>query len=43
MNAAISKNPILAPFAALVIGAVAMGVSPIFIRLAEVGPFTSAF
>ena len=28
---------------ALVIGAVAMGVSPIFVRLAEVGPFTSAF
>jgi drug/metabolite transporter (DMT)-like permease len=33
----------MAPFAALVIGAVAMGVSPIFVRLAEVGPFTSAF
>ena len=30
-------------FVALVIGAVAMGVSPIFVRLAEVGPFTSAF
>lgn len=28
---------------ALVIGAVAMGVSPIFVRLADVGPFTSAF
>jgi drug/metabolite transporter (DMT)-like permease len=33
----------MAPFAALVIGAVAMGVSPIFVRLAETGPFTSAF
>ncbi len=33
----------LAPFAALVIGAVAMGASPIFVRLADVGPFTSAF
>ncbi len=33
----------LAPFAALVVGAVAMGVSPIFVRLADVGPFTSAF
>lgn len=33
----------MAPFAALVIGAVAMGASPIFVRLAEVGPFTSAF
>ena len=27
-----------APFAALVVGAVAMGVSPIFVRLADVGP-----
>ncbi|RBP08645.1 threonine/homoserine efflux transporter RhtA [Roseiarcus fermentans] len=33
----------LAPFAALVAGAVAMGVSPIFVRLADVGPFASAF
>ena len=32
-----------APFAALIIGAVAMGLSPIFVRLAGVGPFTSAF
>jgi drug/metabolite transporter (DMT)-like permease len=32
-----------APFAALVIGALAMGVSPIFVRLADVGPFASAF
>jgi drug/metabolite transporter (DMT)-like permease len=32
-----------APFAALVAGAVAMGVSPIFVRLADVGPFASAF
>lgn len=30
-------------FAALVAGAVAMGASPIFVRFAEVGPFTSAF
>ena len=34
---------IAAPFAALVTGAVAMGVSPIFVRLADVGPFASAF
>ena len=34
---------IAAPFAALVLGAVAMGVSPIFVRLADVGPFASAF
>ena len=33
----------MAPFAALVIGAVAMGVSPIFVRHSELGPFTSAF
>ena len=30
-------------FAALVVGAIAMGISPIFVRLADVGPFTSAF
>ncbi len=29
--------------AALALGAVAMGASPIFVRLADVGPFTSAF
>ncbi len=34
--------PVLA-FAALVGGAMAMGVSPVFVRLAEVGPFVSAF
>jgi drug/metabolite transporter (DMT)-like permease len=32
-----------AAFAALVAGALAMGLSPIFVRLADVGPFTSAF
>lgn len=30
-------------FAALVMGAFAMGVSPVFVRFAEVGPFASAF
>ena len=30
-------------FAALIMGAVAMGISPVFVRLAEVGPFASAF
>jgi len=30
-------------FLALVLGAVAMGCSPIFVRLADVGPFASAF
>ena len=33
----------LAPFLALVIGSIAMGVSPIFVRLADVGPLSSAF
>jgi len=32
-----------APFFALVAGALAMGLSPIFVRLADVGPFASAF
>lgn len=32
-----------AAFSALVIGALAMGISPIFVRWADVGPFTSAF
>jgi drug/metabolite transporter (DMT)-like permease len=38
-----SARSIAAPFAALVIGAIAMGISPIFVRLADVGPFASAF
>jgi drug/metabolite transporter (DMT)-like permease len=40
-----SANPesIAAPLAALVAGAIAMGISPIFVRLADVGPFASAF
>ncbi len=38
-----ARDSIMAPFAALVVGAVAMGLSPIFVRLADVGPFTSAF
>jgi len=32
-----------AAFGALVLGALAMGASPIFVRWADVGPFTSAF
>lgn len=40
---AVRPESVTAPFAALVIGAVAMGVSPIFVRLADVGPFASAF
>ena len=38
-----ARQRIAAPFAALVAGAVAMGASPIFVRLADVGPFASAF
>ncbi|MGD9868046.1 MAG: DMT family transporter [Hyphomicrobiales bacterium] len=33
----------LLPLAALVAGAVGMGASPVFVRLADVGPYTSAF
>ncbi len=36
-------NAFGAPFAALVAGSMAMGISPIFVRLADVGPFASAF
>ncbi|MGA8714898.1 MAG: DMT family transporter [Roseiarcus sp.] len=43
LNRLATPEGVLAPFAALVTGAVAMGVSPIFVRLADVGPFTSAF
>ena len=32
-----------AAFSALLVGALAMGISPIFVRWADVGPFTSAF
>ncbi len=42
-NSAAARGGVHAPFAALVVGAVAMGASPIFVRLADVGPFTSAF
>src|SRR3974390_21790 len=43
LNRPQTPQGVLAPFAALVAGAVAMGASPIFVRLADVGPFTSAF
>ena len=42
-NPAAPARSALAPFVALVAGAVAMGASPIFVRLADVGPFASAF
>lgn len=37
-----ATGPALA-FTALVVGAFAMGVSPVFVRTAEIGPFASAF
>ncbi len=36
-------DPAILAFVALVLGAIAMGASPIFVRFAEVGPLTSAF
>ncbi|MBV9290768.1 MAG: DMT family transporter, partial [Hyphomicrobiales bacterium] len=42
-SAAVARSGRLAPFLALVAGAGAMGASPIFVRLADVGPFASAF
>lgn len=39
----VRQPDITAAFAALLIGAVAMGGSVVFVRLADVGPFTSAF
>lgn len=40
---AASEPPTAAALAALVVGAVAMGASPIFVRLTDVGPQASAF
>jgi drug/metabolite transporter (DMT)-like permease len=37
------RSRVALAFAALVLGAVAMGASPIFVRLADVGPYASAF
>lgn len=42
-TAAIPARQTALAFAALVIGAFAMGASPIFVRLADVGPYASAF
>jgi len=43
ISAAKPRGGFGAPFAALVVGAVAMAASPIFVRVADVGPFASAF
>ena len=37
------RSRVALAFTALVLGAVAMGASPIFVRLADVGPYASAF
>jgi drug/metabolite transporter (DMT)-like permease len=42
LSAGASRHVVLA-FTALVLGAVAMGASPLFVRLADVGPYASAF
>ncbi len=39
----LAADPGVLAFCALVMGAVAMGASPVFVRFAEVGPLTSAF
>ena len=39
---AVPATPLL-PILALVLGAIAMGASPLFVRLADIGPITSAF
>lgn len=38
-----AADSLAAPVAALLLGALAMGISPIFVRSADVGPFASAF
>ncbi len=38
-----AADSLAAPVAALLMGALAMGISPIFVRFADVGPFASAF
>ncbi|MCP4379919.1 MAG: DMT family transporter [Hyphomicrobiales bacterium] len=41
--AAQPRSAAAAPFAALLLAALAMATSPLFVRLAEIGPFASAF
>jgi len=43
ITASVPRKGAGAAFFALVAGALAMGISPIFVRWADVGPFTSAF
>jgi len=40
---ALASDRTSAAFLALLGGAVAMGISPVFVRFAEIGPFASAF
>ena len=39
----LSSRPVALAFACLVLGAIAVGASPIFVRFADVGPYASAF
>lgn len=43
LNASAAPQRTVLAFAALVLGAFAMGASPLFVRLADVGPYASAF
>ncbi|MEE9314766.1 MAG: DMT family transporter [Rhizobiaceae bacterium] len=43
MNQNNGSLPFAIAFAALVVGAIAMGISPVFVRYAEIGSFASAF
>jgi len=42
-HTAARPSPLASAYGALVLGAVAMGVSPVMVRLADVGPYASAF
>src|SRR5258705_7555504 len=42
-TASAGSRPVALAFAALVLGAVAMGASVLFVRWADVGPYASAF
>ncbi len=39
----LATESLAVPVTALLLGALAMGISPIFVRFADVGPFASAF
>jgi drug/metabolite transporter (DMT)-like permease len=43
LTSTLSRRPVALAFACLVLGAIAVGASPIFVRMADVGPYASAF